>query len=123
MQACILLAVAAVIVVACIVARHMMFTTEQYILGEIVDINAATAHMDNFDKDDGAYTGDGDMLYIRFEPDSCEFLDEDGDPCEPEDITPGSKVKMIASTRLKTDKYGYTTVYIKRVEVLEMNYD
>ncbi len=78
--------------------------------------------MDNFDQSDGSYTGDGELLYIRFEPDGCEFLDENGDPCEATDIIVGSKVKMTSSTGLKTDKYGYTTVYIDKVEVLEPAY-
>ena len=111
------MAIGAVLVVFIIFVRR--YTVDQYIIGEIVDINSSTARMDNFDKQDGAYTADGDMLYIRFEPDSCEFFDENGKPCEATDITIGSKVKMTSSTGLKTDKYGYTTVYIKKVEVLE----
>lgn len=122
LQACVLLVIAAVMVIVFIFVRNSFFTGEQYIIGEIVSINSGTAQMDNFDKNDGSYTGDGELLYIRFEPDDCEFLDEDGKAIEATDITVGSKVKMTASTGLKTDKYGYTTVYIKKVEVLEMAY-
>ena len=118
-----LLVLAAVIVVAFIYFRNFYFVGEQYIIGQIVEINSATARMNKFDKHDGAYTGDGDKLYIRFETDNCEFIDEDGEPCEATDITVGSKVKMTSSSSLKTDQYGYTTVYISKVEVLEMNYD
>lgn len=118
MQAVWFLIFAAILVVFIIVLRS--YTSSQYIIGEIVEINSATARMDNFDKNDGAYTASGEMLYIRFEPDTCEFLDEDGKAILATDITVGSKVKMISSTGLKTDEYGYTTVYIKKVEVLKM---
>lgn len=110
-------------VLAVIFVRNTFFFGEQYIIGKVVTINSGSAQLDHFDKDDGAYTGDPDKLYIRFETDNCEFIDEDGNPCEVEDITPGSKVKMTSSSGLKTDKYGYTTVYIKKVEVLEAYYD
>lgn len=118
-----MLAVAAVMVIGFIIVRNTFFFGEQYIIGEVVEINSGSARMDKFDKDDGAYTGDGDKLYIRFETDGCEFFDEDGNACGVEDITIGSKVKMTSSSSLKTDKYGYTTVYIKKVEVLQANYD
>ena len=75
--------------------------------------------MGNFDKKDGAYTGDPDKLFITFLPDSCEFFDENGNPITALDITVGSKVKMTSSTGLKTNAEGYTTVEIKKVEVLE----
>lgn len=110
--------IAAVLIVFIIFLRS--YTSSQYIIGDIVEINSATARMDNFDKQDGSYTAEGDMLYIRFEPDNCEFLDEDGKVIEATDITVGSRVKMTSSTGLKTDKYGYTTVLIKKVEVLDM---
>ncbi len=110
--------IAAVLIVFIIFLRS--YTSSQYIIGDIVEINSATARMDNFDRNDGSYTADGEMLYIRFEPDNCEFFDEDGNAIEATDITVGSKVKMTSSTGLKTDEYGYTTVYIKKVEVLDM---
>ncbi|MBQ4397062.1 MAG: hypothetical protein II828_06020 [Clostridia bacterium] len=122
-QACILFALAVVMVLAVIFVRNTFFFGEQYIIGKVVTIDSGSAQLDHFDKDDGAYTGDPDKLYIRFETDNCEFIDEDGNPCEVEDIIPGSKVKMTSSSSLKTDKYGYTTVYIKKVEVLEAYYD
>lgn len=93
-------------------------TTEQYIIGDVVEISSGSAKLNNFDKEDGAYTADAEKLFIRFEPDSCEFFDEDGNPCEATDIEVGSKVKMTTNSGLKTDKYGYTTVYIDKVEVL-----
>lgn len=110
--------IAVVFVTVFIIVRS--YKPSQYIIGDIVEISSATASMDNFDQNDGAYTADGKMLYIRFEPDNCEFLDEDGNRCEATDITVGSRVRMTASTSLKTDEYGYTTVDIKKVEVLEM---
>lgn len=94
------------------------YKSDQYIIGNVVEISSATARMDNFDKDDGAYTADGDKLYIMFEPDNCEFFDADGNSCTALDIEVGTRVKMTSSTGLKTDKYGYTTVYINKVEVL-----
>ena len=118
MQALWFMVIGAVLIVFIIFLRS--YTSSQYIIGDIVEINSATARMDNFDEQDGSYTAEGDMLYIRFEPDSCEFLDEDGNAIEATDITVGSRVKMTSSTGLKTDKYGYTTVYIKKVEVLDM---
>ena len=93
-------------------------STEQYIIGDVVEINSGAARVDNFDKKDGAYTADSEKLFIRFEPDSCEFFDENGKPCEATDIDVGSRVKMTTRSGLKTDKYGYTTVYIDKVEVL-----
>lgn len=113
--------IAVVLVTVVIIVRS--YKPSPYIIGEVVEISSATARLDNFDENDGAYTADGDMLYIQFEPDGCEFFDEDGNACEATDITIGSKVKMTASTELKTDEYGYTTVYIKKVEVLEMAED
>lgn len=118
MQAVWFMIIGAVLIVFIIFLRN--YTSSQYIIGDIVEINSGTARMDNFDKQDGSYTADGEMLYIRFEPDGCEFLDEDGNKIQATDITVGSRVKMISSTGLKTDEYGYTTVYIKKVEVLEM---
>lgn len=76
--------------------------------------------MENFDKNDGAYTADPDKLFITFIPDGCEFVDEEGKAITALDITVGSKVKMISSTGLKTNAEGYTTVEIKRVEVINM---
>ena len=93
---------------------------EQYIIGDVTWINSGAAHLENFDKKDGAYTGDPDKLFITFLPDSCEFFDEDGKAITALDITVGSKVKMTSSTTLKTDADGYTTIEIKKVEVLEM---
>lgn len=116
------MAIAAVCIIVFILVRNIAFSSEQYIIGDIVSINSATAQMTNFDENDGSYTGDGEMLYIQFEPDGCEFLDENGKPCLATDITEGSRVKMTSSTGLKTDKYGYTTVYINKVEVLEWAY-
>ena len=92
---------------------------DQYIIGEVTQISSAAAKMGNFDKKDGAYTGDPDKLFITFLPDSCEFFDENGNPITALDITVGSKVKMTSSTGLKTNAEGYTTVEIKKVEVLE----
>ena len=91
---------------------------EQYIIGEITFIDSYTAKLDNFDKNNGAYTGDPDKLYIKFLPNGCKFYDVDGNPCEATDISLGSKVKMTATTGLKTDEYGRTIVEIKSVEVL-----
>jgi len=93
---------------------------DQYIIGEVTYISSATAKMDNFDKQDGAYTADPDKLFITFLPDGCEFYDQNGDPITALDITIGSKVKMTSSTGLKTNAEGYTTVEIKKVEVLIM---
>ncbi len=93
-------------------------TTEQYIIGDVVEINSGTAKMNNFDTEDGAYTADPEKLFIRFETDSCEFFDENGNSCEATDIEVGARVKMTTRSGLKTDKYGYTTVYIDKVEVL-----
>ncbi len=93
---------------------------DQYIIGEITWINSGAAHLEDFDKNDGAYTGDPDKLFITFVPDGCEFLDEDGNPITALDITVGSRVKMTSSTGLKTNAEGYTTVEIKLVEVLYM---
>lgn len=93
---------------------------DQYIIGEITWINSAAAKMENFDKTDGAYTGDPDKLFITFLPDACEFFDTEGNPITALDVTVGSKVKMTSSTGLKTNAEGYTTVEIKKVEVLYM---
>ena len=93
---------------------------DQYIIGDITWINSAAAKMENFDKNDGAYTADPDKLFITFIPDGCEFVDEEGKAITALDITVGSKVKMISSTGLKTNAEGYTTVEIKRVEVINM---
>lgn len=109
-------------IIAFIFVRNTFFVSTPYIIGDIVSISSATAQLTNFDENEGSYTGDGEMLYIRFETDGCEFLDQNGNPCLATDITVGSRVKMTASTGLKTDKYGYTTVYIKKVEVLEWAY-
>lgn len=109
---------AALIVFVAAVFVVQYVTTEQYIIGDLVEINSGAAKMNNFDKEDGAYTADADKLFIRFETDSCEFFDENGDPCEATDIEVGSRVKMTTRSGLKTDKYGYTTVYIDKVEVL-----
>ncbi len=91
---------------------------DQYIIGEVKFISSASAQLENFDKRDGAYTGDPDKLFITFVPDGCEFYDVDGNPITALDITIGSKVKMTSSTGLKTNAEGYTTVEIKKVEVL-----
>lgn len=104
------------IVIGVIVFRR--WKPEQYIIGEVTFIDSYTAKMDNFDKNDGAYTGDPDKLYIKFLPNGCKFFDVDGNLCEASDITVGSKVKMISTTGLKTDEYGRTIVEIKKVEVL-----
>ena len=112
----VVIAMVFVVVVICVKS----YKPAQYIIGDVTDISSATASMDNFDENDGAYTGDPEKLYIMFEPDGCEFLDESGKACAATDITIGSKVKMTASTELKTDEYGYTKVYINKVEVLEM---
>lgn len=108
-----------VVVFVTVVIVIRSYKPSPYIIGDVVEISSATARMDNFDMTDGSYTADGEMLYIRFEPSGCEFFDENGDPCEATDITIGSRVKMTASTELETDEYGYTTVYINKVEVLE----
>ncbi len=92
--------------------------SEQYIIGDVVEISSGSAKMNNFDEEDGSYTADADKLFIRFEPDSCEFFDEDGEPCTALDIEIGSRVKMTSRSGLKTDRYGYTTVYIDKVEVI-----
>ena len=106
------------IVIGVIVFRR--WKPDQYIIGEVAWINSNAAHLENFDKRDGAYTGDPDKLFITFLPDNCEFLDEDGKAITALDITEGSKVKMTSSTGLKTNAEGYTTVEIKLVEVLYM---
>ena len=74
--------------------------------------------MENFDKNDGAYTGDPKKLFITFLDPGCEFFDVEGNPITALDITIGSKVKMTSTTGLKTNAEGYTTVEIKKVEVL-----
>ena len=91
---------------------------DQYIIGDVSFISSASAKLENFDKRDGAYTGDPDKLFITFLPDGCEFYDENGNAITALDITVGSKVKMTSSTGLKTNAEGYTTVEIKKVEVL-----
>ncbi len=111
--------VAVVVVVVVAVAVSFQYrNSEQYIIGEVVSISSGTATLDNFDTEDGAYTGESSRLYIIFESDGCVFYDENGEECEALDIAVGSKVKMTASTKLVTDENGYTTVYIKKVEVL-----
>lgn len=110
--------IAAAAVLIAFIIFMQSYKSEQYIIGDLVEISSATARMDNFDKRDGSYTAEGDKLYIMFEPDKCEFFDEDGNSCSALDIEVGSRVKMTSSTGLKTDKYGYTTVYINKVEVL-----
>lgn len=115
------IAVAFVAFIVSVFCVHYV-NTEQYIIGDVVEINSGAAKVNNFDKEDGAYTADAEKLFIRFEPDSCEFFDENGKPCEATDIEIGSRVKMTTRSGLKTDKYGYTTVYIDKVEVL-MNAD
>jgi hypothetical protein len=92
---------------------------DQYIIGEVREITSASAKLENFDKNDGAYTGDPEKLFITFLPDGCEFFDENGKEITALDITVGSKVKMTSTTGLKTNAEGYTTVEIKKVEVLK----
>lgn len=106
------------IVIGVIVFRR--WKPDQYIIGEVTYISSAGASMDNFDKNDGAYTADPKKLFITFLDPGCEFVDEDGKSITALDITIGSKVKMISTTGLKTNAEGYTTVEIKRVEVIEM---
>ena len=93
---------------------------DQYIIGEITYISSAGASMENFDKRDGAYTGDPKKLFITFIESGCEFLDENGKVITALDITIGSKVKMTSTTGLKTNAEGYTTVEKKKVEVLQI---
>lgn len=116
MQAFVIMGIVALIVIGVIAFRR--WKPEQYIIGEVDFIDSYTAKLINFDKNDGAYTGDPDKLYIKFLPNGCEFYDVDGNSCEALDITIGSKVKMTSTTGLKTDEYGRTIIEIKKVEVL-----
>ncbi len=108
-------------IVALIVVGVIAFNkwnTEAYIIGDVSYISSGAAKMENFDKNDGAYTADPSKLFITFLPDGCEFYDVNGKPITALDITVGSKVKMTSSTGLKTNAEGYTTVEIVKVEVL-----
>ena len=117
-QAFWIIGIAILIVIGVIVFRR--WKPDQYIIGEITYISSAGASMENFDKRDGAYTGDPTKLFITFIESDCEFLDENGKVITALDITIGSKVKMTSTTGLKTNAEGYTTVEIKKVEVLQM---
>lgn len=117
-QALWIIGIVVLIVAGVIVFRR--WKPDQYIIGDVSWINSGAAHLENFDKRDGAYTGDPDKLYITFLPDATEFFDEEGNVITALDITPGSKVKMTSSTGLKTNADGYTTVEIKKVEVIHM---
>lgn len=118
MQAIWIIGIVLLIIVGIIIFRRLK--PDQYIIGEVTYISSAGASMENFDKRDGAYTGDPKKLFITFLDPGCEFFDEEGNYISALDITIGSKVKMTSTTGLKTNAEGYTTVEIKKVEVLVM---
>ena len=87
-QAFWIIGIAILIVIGVIVFRR--WKPDQYIIGEITYISSAGASMENFDKRDGAYTGDPKKLFITFIESGCEFLDENGKVITALDITIGS---------------------------------
>lgn len=117
-QAFWIIGIVVLIVIGVIAFRR--WKPDQYIIGDISYISSAGASMENFDKRDGAYTGDPKKLFITFLESGTEFFDEDGNAITALDIPVGSRVKMTSTTGLKTNAEGYTTVEIKKVEVLEM---